>query len=727
MSRKKKSRSGEKNAEKKRRAAEFDAALFRMENDLLALVDERGALSRSEIITELADHAGRTSLKKCLSGLIRDGWIVEKNGTCSLHPKSPLVRGVLTRNIKGFGFVAVFGTEKKRNDDPFIPKTEMHGAIHGDSVLIRPLPFSRRRPEFTILRVVEAAPDILCGILREKRGEYLVTPDDRRIPFKVRLAADQLGKAAPGEVVRVQFTRHGDSHTRPGRLLAVLGSPALIDTQMKLVIDRFDLPTEFSKAARRRAENRTISSSEYQRRVDLRTTSHITIDGAEAKDFDDAICVENHRKNIRLYVSIADVSHYVTPGTALDREAYQRGTSVYFPGRVIPMLPEKLADDLCSLIPGEDRLTMTAELEFTRAGKMVTKRFYRSVIRSCHRFTYSRVAELLQGADAEDTDEAARVPMLITAQALARQLGKLRFARGAIDFNLREPRYLLDDNGGVADVRIARRTEAHRLIEEFMLIANEAAATFLCSRVSPPLLRIHEQPDNKKIKEFQEIAARLGIRLPKYSRDPAWFSSVLRDVKGRRREYIVNTLLLRSLSQARYSPLQAGHFGLASTAYTHFTSPIRRYPDLIVHRMLNAALDAGNQKTRKKRFAPASTADAAEFLSARERNAIDAERDMNDRLKIAWMKDRIGEEFTAVISGVRENGLFVELIDSGVSGAVPVDLLGADAFFYDADHMRLCGEISGRKFQLGDIIEVVLVSISSSRRQLTFAPLQEQP
>jgi ribonuclease R len=730
MSRKKKSSksAGKKhNNERRAPATPFNISRFRTENVVIALLDEAGSLSEEKICTEMIEWTGPKDVQKSINDLVSQGFVQRSGEKYTLNPRAPLFRGRLTQNIKGFGFVTVDGVGSRKADrnDPYIPKQEIRGAIHGDRLLIRQIPQGqRRRPEFTVIRVIEEAPNILCGILREKGGFFLVTPDNSRIPFKIRLEETALGEAKPGDVVRVSFDRAGDGKNRPGRILAILGSPALIDTQMQLAIEKFELPHKFSDAAIARAKSRTISEDEFEGRVDLRHTMHVTIDGATAKDFDDAICVEKSEKGTRLFVSIADVSHYVTPGNALDNEAYERGTSVYFPGRVIPMLPEELSNNLCSLVPLEDRLTMTAEMEFDAGGKMVNAKFYRSVILSKRRYTYDRVWQLLEGAAPED--DAPFLPMLRQARELAEVLRGNRLARGAIDFNLREPVYILDEKGGVASIEPAQRNEAHRLIEEFMLIANEAVAQHLTSRITHPLFRIHEKPDAAKIKDFVQFSSRLGEQLPKFNKEPQWFSIVLDRFKGGKYEYIINNLLLRSLTQAQYSTEESGHFGLASPAYTHFTSPIRRYPDLIVHRMLSAIFEAGGKKSRKQKFAPAPTGEAATFLSQRERIAVDAERDMNDRLKVAYMKDKVGEHFKAVISGVSENTLFVELLSPCVSGAIPLEMLGDDYFFFDSQNFRVYGELTRQEYQLGDQITVELTSVSMSRRQLTFHPVQEK-
>lgn len=710
------------------KSKQWDFSQFLLENKILNIIDEAGLFATEKHLqTVFAAHVSKKPLQKALSALIAQGFLKHTDKRYSLAPKAPLLRGVLTQNPRGFGFLTLekVNGRKQEQKDPFIPKEEMRGAIHGDRVLVRQMPQNknaRGRSRYTIIRVEDCGPDTLCGILREKGGNFTVVPDNPQVPFKIEVEASKLKGANPGDAVQVHFQRQ-DSYKRscPGEIIAVLGSPALIDTQMQLTIERFDLPTEFSKAAMTYAKKLTMPEPAPPSRRDLRQTMHITIDGAEAKDFDDAICIELlSNEKLRLYVSIADVSHFVKSGTALDNEAYQRGTSVYFPGRVIPMLPEELSNGLCSLTPGDDRYTVTAQLDFDKTGKIVHTDFYNSTIRSKQRFTYDEIAQLLTDNNALSEKQQKFLPMLQQAEQLADSLRQKRFSRGAINFNLREAVFTLDDEGRIASITAMERNLAHKMIEEFMLIANESVARFLTKKIAQPLFRVHEQPDAIKVKDFQFVAKTLGIELPRHHKGSSWFAEVIRRAEKTKHEYIINNLLLRSLPQAYYSTKQNGHFGLASMDYTHFTSPIRRYPDLIVHRMLTAILKAKEKKTRKQKFAPQSTGEAATFLSSRERIAIDAERDMNDRLKVAHMKDKIGDIFQAIISGVTENVLFVELEEPMVSGAVPVELLGNEYFFYDPERQKLLGEISKKEYQLGGNILVKLVDINMSRRQLTF-------
>jgi ribonuclease R len=446
----------------------------------------------------------------------------------------------------------------------------------------------------------------------------------------------------------------------------------------------------------------------------------VTIDGESAKDFDDAICVVKNRKGFRLFVSIADVSHFVKPGSAIDREAYSRGTSVYFPGRVIPMLPEKLSNNLCSLVPDEDRFTVSAILDFDRSGSLLTKRFCRSIIRSRQRFTYTTVQKILIDKDpAIRKEHKSFLTELKWAEELATVLQKKRKQRGSIDFNLSEPEFTLTESGKIASIKKAERTFAHQIIEEFMLAANEAVAELFSFHTTPAIFRVHEPPELIKAEEFFDFAKTLGLPLSSFENLPAWFAEVLEKCKDTKYEYILNNLLLRSMKQAQYSAKNIGHFGLAASDYTHFTSPIRRYPDLIVHReLLRLLSDRSKQKRSPGQLS--SLKESGEFLSARERTAVMAERDMNDRLKVGYMKDKIGDSFEAIISGVTENALYVEIMDLCISGSIPVEALGNDYFFFDKKNHRLFGELSTTTYQIGDFIRVMVVDVDIINKRIQF-------
>ena len=599
----------------------------------------------------------------------------------------------------------------------------MGNAQHGDRVLIRVLRTRKDlRPEAIVLQVLAHGSDKIAGIFKHDHRTAMIYPDDPRFPFAIRVDDFNGHNPVDGDAVIAQFTREQrPSRILSGKILEVLGAGAKIDTQMRLVIEKFDLPHQFSDNVLEEAAILADDLNIEENREDLRQTFHITIDGETAKDFDDAVCVLKTRRGFRLFVSIADVSHFVVQGSAIDQEAYLRGTSVYFPGSVIPMLPERLSNHLCSLVPGQDRLTVSAILDFDRSGTLQSKKFTRSVICSKQRFTYTSVKQILI-----DKDPAVRMlykPFLTPlkwAQELAMALQKKRRLRGSIDFNLPEPEFTLDNSGGVSAITRTERNFAHQLIEEFMLAANEAVAELLTEQKVPAIYRVHEPPDPAKTEEFVTFAKTLGLQLPPEDGSPAWFAKVLDICRETKYEYIINNLLLRSMKQAQYASRNVGHFGLASADYTHFTSPIRRYPDLLVHRKLLGLLSKESPK-RQVELQGRSLQEIGEFLSARERTAIMAERDMHERLKIAYMQNHLGDSFDAIISGVSESALFLEIPTHCISGSIAIDRLDDDCYLLDVKNHRLFGEITAKIFRIGDPIRVTLTDIDPYRRRLNFS------
>ncbi len=457
-------------------------------------------------------------------------------------------------------------------------------------------------------------------------------------------------------------------------------------------------------------------------RTDLRQIEHVTIDGETAKDFDDAIAVEKTKKGFKLYVSIADVSQYVKTGSAIDIEAYRRGTSVYFPDRVIPMLPERLSNDLCSLVPEEERPAFTAILDFNAKGRRTGQQFCKSMIRSRQRFTYTTVRRILYDKSAKERKlYRPLLPMLEGAEKLAALLQLRRMERGAIGFNIPEANVHLKGDK-VDSIKRAERNQAHQLIEEFMLAANEAVAETMDRNKRPVLYRIHERPDPEKEEQITEAAASMGLQLPRTEISPAWFAGVIEEAENTPAEYVINNLMLRTMQQARYSPENAGHFGLAAEYYLHFTSPIRRYPDLVAHRVLQNLLTR-NKNEGDQRILPekAQLEEAGLHLSKRERVSVDVERNTQVRLSSLYLLDHIGEEFDGIISGVASFGLFVELLETFISGVVAVSDLRDDYYIYDGRAHKLTGELSGRTFQMGNQVRVRLDHVDMISKKITFA------
>ncbi len=700
----------------------------RSENLLLGfLYSAEDAVSLAEIENYLRQEGGKAKdLAKTVDSLLQEG-LITKSGKrlYTINRNAPIYEGQLIQHPKGFGFVSPVQQHGKSATfarDPFISPSAMGSAQHGDRVLIRVLRTRKDlRPEAVVLQVTAHGSDRIAGIFKKDQRTAMVFPDDARFPFTIKIDDYNGCNPLDGDAVIVQFTREArPARILSGKILEVLGGGDKIDTQLRLVVEKFDLPHLFSDEVQQEVAKLSSLIEPEENREDLRQTAHVTIDGETAKDFDDAICVMKTRQGFRLHVSIADVSHFVVPGSAIDQEAYARGTSIYFPGRVIPMLPERLSNDLCSLVPGKDRLTVSAILDFDRSGILQSKRFTRSVICSKQRFTYTIVKQILI-----DKDPAVRklykgfLTQLKWAQELAMALQHKRRQRGSIDFNLPEAEFTLNDAGEVSAITRIERNFAHQLIEEFMLAANEAVAELATARMVPALYRVHETPDPVKTKDFIAFAKTLGLHLPPHEDSSAWFAKVLDICKDSKYEYIINNLLLRSMKQAQYAAENVGHFGLASSDYTHFTSPIRRYPDLIVHRTLLRLLENPVRKKPPK-TAKLSFKEAGEFLSARERNAIMAEREMQERLKIHYMQNHLGDSFDAIISGVNDSAIFLEIPDHCISGSLAIERLTDDCYLLDVKNHRLFGEITAKTYRIGDTLRVTLIDIDHPRRRLNF-------
>lgn len=697
-----------------------------LEGEILAhLHGAAEALSGKDIFAALELPRGRRQeLLAALEELCRRKLVACRRETYSLARGVELLQGRLSVNPRGFGFVT-FGEapeEMELDQDIFVPPGMLGGAAHGDLVLIQLARKPEGRYEGRVIKVLSRATSRLVGIYMAGGATGLVIPEDSRFPYNLVIRRQDSRGARNGDAVLAEVTSFAAGQRNlEGVVLEVLGDPEDIQVQTDMVIHKFDLPHEFDRQVLEQVEALDASVAMGRDRTDLRGVAHVTIDGETARDFDDAVAIEPIKGGFRLYVSIADVSHYVRPGTPVDMEAYRRGTSVYFPTRVVPMLPERLSNDLCSLVPHEDRYTFTAILDFDREGRRRGQKFAKSLIRSRHRLTYTIVSRILLERDPEMRGQYAdMVEDLEMMGRLALLLEKQRMARGSIGFEIPEPVVVLGEGGRVENVVRSQRNQAHKLIEEFMLAANEAVAETLERNRIDSLYRIHEEPDATKVAEFSEFARSMGLDVKEDGGSPRWFGGVLAMVAGTPREYIVSNLLLRTMQQARYSPHNAGHFGLAASHYTHFTSPIRRYPDLLVHRALVAGL---RKPARQAALAPenVSTEEAGTFLSRRERVAVDAEREMVERLQVRFMAEKIGESFDAVVSGAASFGLFVELLEVFVSGAVAITELKDDYYQYEESRHRLVGQGSGVTFQIGDLVRVRLLSVEAARRRINFA------
>ena len=671
-----------------------------------------GSASSKDIYASLDwPRSYRKELQLLLTAMAQQGLLRDQGGKVYALNLQEFSSGDLTVNPRGFGFVAQ-GPEK--GNDIFVAGRNLADAIHGDTVLVQITSDRKGRQEGRVVMVVRRNLERLVGIFHQQGQGGTVIPDDKRLRLTIAVQAGQTLAAKEGEAVMVQITDFlAEKLQAQGRVEEILGDPLQAKVQMEMVIRSHQLPHAFSDETMAQVKKIPATVEMDDSRQDLRHIPHVTIDGETARDFDDAVAVSRQDGGFRLYVSIADVSHYVQPGTPLDQDAYARGTSVYFPAGVLPMLPERLSNGLCSLNPDEDRYAFTAIIDFDQAGKRSKSRFAKSVIRSRHRLTYTKVWAIISG---EQHDQLS--PLIEPMQELGGLLEKRRQQRGSINFDLPEAEITINDEGQVEAIRRRERNQAHKLIEEFMLAANEAVANHLNQLKAPFLYRIHESPDLSKVEEFSEFAHNLLGKLPQERGSSAWFNQILAKSAGSPKEYVINNLMLRTMKQARYSPENAGHFGLAAPFYCHFTSPIRRYPDLQVHRALQSAL--AGKKGKKMELD-----EAGDFLSKRERVAVDAERDMHDRLKAAYMVRHLGETFTGIISGVSSYGLFVELDQLFVSGAVAMTDLSDDYFVHDEKQHRLKGKRSGVSYSLGDLVTVQVSRVDMEQYRINLLLAEE--
>jgi ribonuclease R len=699
-------------------------------NILATLKEQDGAIHFAGLLREFGGRHIKHELKRMLDDMTDDGEIVRfKGNSYSLASAAKSIRGTLSTHRDGYGFV----TPEGGGEDVFIPQRQMKSAMHGDTVEVRAEPsrMGGGKQEGRITAVTQRASSRIVGRYEETRRGAVVIPEETRLNMVVAIPPKGRGTAEDGHQVVVELTSYPiGGRPAEGRVVEVLGWPDDPEVEVQSAIRRFDLPHVFAKdtLAEAGAVPESVSKDDLKGRVDLRTMPTVTIDGETARDFDDAVSLRREGDNCRLWVSIADVSHYVRPGSALDRDAYLRGTSVYFPDRCIPMLPERLSNGICSLNPGVDRLTMTAEMLFDRNGGMLESSFYPSIIRSSARLTYTIVKQIIVDSDPDVTDKHRPLaPMLLEMKELALCLQAMRRKRGSIDFDLPEPEIILGLTGQTEGIIRAERNLAHQLIEEFMLAANESVATYITGRDIPFLYRIHENPDPAKLINFQEFVYGFGYEFPLVAErvNPADLQRLLVQAEGRPEERMLNYALLRCMKQARYAAENLGHFGLASQCYCHFTSPIRRYPDLVVHRILRAALAAGEntgdkRATKQLAMATERLGEIAEHTSKRERVAMEAERDVVELKKVQFMQRHLGEEFNGFITGVTGFGFFVELEELFVEGLVHITTLDDDLYSYLEKQHSLIGRRSKQVFRIGDAARVKVAAVVPATRRIEF-------
>ncbi len=668
----------------------------------------------------------RATLRRRLAALVERGELIRIRGNrYGLPDRMDLVTGRVQVHPRGFGFVTPDHPAEGIAGDVYIAGTNLNQAMHGDRVVVRVERRSDRgRAEGRILRIVERAAAQLVG--RYDADGYVV-PLDRRLPMDVQIPGGERGGASAGDLVVAELTRYPTPTRSPaGRVVEVLGTLDTPGVDVRVVLRAHGIPDAHDPQAVDEAQRLgdKLRPADRRGRTDFRHLITVTIDGESARDFDDAITLETlGGGNVRLGVHIADVSHYVAEGSALDRDACRRGTSVYFPDRAVHMFPPELATGLCSLKPRLDRLVQSCVMEIDGAGDVVRYEIHDGIIHSNARMTYTDVdAVLSDPASAAAEKYADLAPFFDALGALAAILTERRRRRGAIDFDVPVARFRRDDAGRVEAIVADERTTAHRIIEEFMLIANETVAEHLVRQEMPALFRVHERPDAAKVEAFEEFATSLGYSLAA-SPDaiaPGHFQRLLERLRGRPEERPVARLMLRTMRLARYEPDNLGHFGLAAPSYTHFTSPIRRYPDLVVHRAVRASRRPTLSAERTRRWSE-DLPDLARRTSELERRAEEAERELVHWQMVRFMADKVGEEFTAYVVGVTAFGLFVELVEQFVEGLVHVSSMADDYYHYVERQHLWQGESTGKIYRLGDRVRVQLVRVDTEHRQLDLA------
>lgn len=669
------------------------------------------------------------TFKKAINTMIKEGIITrDEKERLAVTAKMGLVVGKLQLHQKGYGFVL---PEEEGRKDVFIPKNYMGTAMNGDRVVAKIVKedVEGKKCEGEIVQILERAINVIIGEYEDSRNFGFVIPDDKRMLQDIFISKKDRHKAKTGDIVKVEITKWPDGKKKPeGKIVEILGQKGDIGIDILSVIKRYALPEEFPDEVLSFANQieEEIPSKEIKRRTDYRDLRMVTIDGEDAKDLDDAVSIERLEGGLyRLGVHIADVTHYVRENNPLDKEALKRATSVYLVDRVIPMLPKKLSNGICSLNPQVDRLALSCLMTINSKGKVIEHEIHESVIRTNERMTYTDVTKILEG----DEELSAKYDYLLddfkAMEELCRILNNARMKRGAIDFEFAESKIILDEKGKPIDIKPYERAIANRIIEEFMLICNETISEHFYWVGVPFIYRIHEEPDSEKLEKFKEFIFNLGYQI-NWGKEinPKSLASVIELVKGKDEETVVNTLLLRSMMQAKYSAEHEGHFGLAAEYYSHFTSPIRRYPDLQIHRIIKEVLNGKVDEKRAKKLSKI-VAEAAKQSSEMERVAQEAEREVDDLKKAEYMKDRIGQEFEGIIGSVTSFGAFVELPNT-VEGLIHITDFKDDYYIFDEVRLNLVGERTKKVYKLGDRIKVVCSKVDMDNREVYFEILEDK-
>ena len=700
-----------------REAANYATPLPSRELILQVMSDQGVPLSVEQLYVLLdISNDEREIFNKRLNAMEREGQTMRnrKNQLC-IAEKLHLIAGRVQGHPDGFGFLI----PDNGSEDLFLSPREMSLVLHGDRAMVRMAGLDRRgRPEGKIVEILEHTNKTLVGRIVQGQGVTIVAAEDKRINQDILIPYHLDMGAKVGQVVMVELTAQPSPSARPmGKVVQILGNYADSGMEIEIALRKHQLPNEFSPAASHQAEAfpKLVQAADYKSRIDLRELALITIDGETARDFDDAVYAEPQGKGWRLVVAIADVSFYVKPGDALDLEAYDRGNSVYFPRRVIPMLPEALSNGLCSLKPEVERMCMVCDMQVDGLGIVKQYKFYPSVMRSKARMTYTQVYEMLQNPEGELAQEYAwLMPHAQHLYSLYKLMLTQREKRGAIEFESSETIMIFNDNGKIDRIEAYARNEAHRLIEECMLAANVCAADFLKTNEHAALFRVHEGPTPEKLEALRTFMGEFGFGVAggdtPHAKD---YAKLIAQFKGRPDEQLLQTVLLRSMQQAVYSPDNLGHFGLAYEAYAHFTSPIRRYPDLLIHRAIKAVLNVDQYKA-------GDWSKLGVHCSMTERRADDATRDVNAWLKCYYMQDKIGEVFDGTVAGVTSFGLFVALDGVYVEGLLHVTELGNDYFNFDKARHEMSGERTGVRYRLGDRLTVKVARVDLETSKIDF-------
>jgi ribonuclease R len=698
-------------------------------NQLIDFLTEVGRPLKTGAIMKAFDLKGqrmRSLLSDRLNSMVQSGQVLEnRRGEYCLTAKLDLVTGTVSGHRDGFGFVA---RDDGDGEDIYLSAREMRSLFDGDRVAIRIKGHDRRgRAEGELVDVLARATREIAGQFIRERGIGLVIPDNTRIAHRILIARGKSGKAKPGDHVVVEILDYPTKvEQATGCITSVIGAPGEKGIATEIAIYSHGIPNQWPRDVLKEIDSygSTVPTTAKRGRTDLRDVDLVTIDGADARDFDDAVYCEKSGNGWRLLVAIADVSHYVAVGTALDKEATKRGTSVYFPDRVVPMLPEVLSNGLCSLNPKVDRLCMVCEMRVNAEGKVTRSNFFEAVMRSKARLTYGQVGAFLDGKSEKSVPKPLQ-PAIRELQALYRAFAKARSRRGAIEIDLPQTKFKLNKDGEIDRIEVVPRNDAHRLIEECMIAANVQAAKFIKRHRIAGLYRVHARPDPDRFSDLRLYLVSLGLKVAHPDHvEPRHFTQLIRQTADRPDSTAIMMTMLRSLTHAEYSPTNVGHFGLALDSYAHFTSPIRRYPDLLVHRAIRHIVRGG--KPGRYDYSGREMERLGAITSAHEKRAEEATRDVEAWLKCQYMEQHLGDDFEGVITGVTNFGVFVQITKLLVDGLVHVTSLDNDYYQYDAGSQRLIGERTRQTYSLGDSMRVKVQRVDMDTRRIDFRPVEKR-